>query len=173
MCWTAGGEGSKAEGWAVPSLPSLPLSHLPVTSDIRISENRVQNAPLSACISDPLQAPMQRLNRIGSVGSGEFSAETRRTRTWGMVLPVVCACVVGAGAARLSAHSAPRREAPTTEPATWIAATSSYYTWNITIFPRGDGSHLNIRNLWPLWGEIFWSLNRGKPSFSGVVCGCV
>lgn len=46
-----------------------------------------------------------------------------------MVLLVVCAFVVGAGAARLSAHTQPPRlEAPTTEPSMWIAATSSYYT---------------------------------------------
>lgn len=93
------GAGFPAEKRAEPFLLSLPLSHLPVPSVIRISENHVQNAPLSACISDPVQVHTQRLNRIGNVGSGEFSAEAENKDAGGGLR--ICALVVGAGAARL------------------------------------------------------------------------
>lgn len=59
-----GGVGSEAEGRVVPLLPSLSLSHLPATSDTRVSENRIQNSLLSACISDALQVHTQCLNRM-------------------------------------------------------------------------------------------------------------
>lgn len=78
--------GFKAEGQVVPILPSFPLSRLSATSDTRVFESYVQSAPLSACISDPLQVHTQCLNRISDVGLGESSAETLRTRTWGVVL---------------------------------------------------------------------------------------
>lgn len=78
------GMGFQAEGRAAPFLPCLPLPHPPPTSHIRVSENHVQNAPLAPCISDPLQGLTRCLARVSTVGSGEFSAETLRTKTPGV-----------------------------------------------------------------------------------------
>lgn len=126
-CW--------GSGWRLSntSLPSLPLSHLPATSNIHVSENRV-----------PLQVPSWCLTWISNVHSGEFSAEALRTGTLS-VFWSSCGLVVEAGVSLASAclllHTQhPWLESLTTESPTCIAATSSSSTWNLMIFPRRDGT---------------------------------
>lgn len=128
-------------GWRTSSaFSALPSSVPSPASDIRVSKTRVQNSMLSAYISDPLQVHTQCLNQISNVGSGE-------SRLCGRGLPVSSchphiscrnSCLLAPARFSLSAQH-PRLEALTTESTTWIAATSSYYTWNMTIFLRGDG----------------------------------
>lgn len=54
---------------------------------MRVSENRVQNAPLSARISDPLGVHTPHLNRMSNAGPGESSVHPER-EDFGVALSV-------------------------------------------------------------------------------------
>lgn len=135
-----GGGGNVRPKDAVRFLPSLPLSLLPAASDIRVSKNYIPNALLSAYIGDPLQVHTQCPNEISNVGSGELRLCGRGLPVWSCYPCISCrsSCLLAPARFSLSAQH-PRLEASTTDSTTWIAATSSYYTWNMTIFLRGDG----------------------------------
>lgn len=143
----------RAEGQAVPFLPSLPLSHLP--------------APLTCVflriVSRTPRFPPALVTLLGF---------TRRTWT-GWVMQVrgslqstlsvrtsVSPCrYPGAGCRRCSpvrrAVLSAEDEPSTTESTTWIAATSSCDTWSIASSWGEAGWHLNIQNLWPFRGKVF------------------
>lgn len=121
----AGGIAGRGAGATFPAPPSSAPSprHFPYFVFLRIMSKMPRLLP---CISDPLQGLTQCLDRVSHVRSGELSAEALRT-----TFPRASCPSLGIGAfspllAPLLYLQNPRLEFSTTEPTTWIAATSSY-----------------------------------------------
>lgn len=122
---------------AVPFLPSLPLSHLPATSRIRVSETRVQ----MPCFPLPWR-PSSGSQAVPEPDARRRSRASVQLRLWEQGLPVASrTSVCGAGASCLclppAVLSEPRNHRLLNN--TWIAATSSFLHLKHYDFLRGDG----------------------------------
>lgn len=150
-----------------PFPASLSFVPSPCASDFLGPEKVPRMPRFLPAFVDLLQVHTRCLNRVSPLGSGEFSIETRRVRMWGVVLVSGCwwSEQVLLASVRLSLSCRrPRLESSTTESTTWIAATSSYDTWSIIIFLRGDGIASKYSESLALLRKDLLAIAHGKAS---------